>query len=71
MDTNISQTELQRLSKAELCILLDQAYQALVGAEPGSADYHAALALYETIYKVLNQKLARSWVAAAHPHSTP
>lgn len=67
MKTIISTDGLQRLSKAELCALLDKAYQELVRARPGSPAYHAALASYENIYKVLNQKLAASWINAVRP----
>ena len=67
MNTIITTHELHRLSKAELCNLLDKAYQDLIAARPGSPAYHAALASYENIYKVLNQKLAASWINAARP----
>ena len=67
MNTNIATHDLQRLTKAELCNLLDQAYQELIDARPGSPAYHAALASYENIYKMLNQKLARSWINAGRP----
>ena len=65
MNMIITNQELQRLSKAELCNLLDKAYQELVAASPGSPAYHAALASYESIYKALNQKLSASWANAA------
>ena len=67
MNTIITNQDLQRLSKAELCNLLDKAYQDLLAASPGSPAYHAALASYENIYKLLNQKLSASWTSAAPP----
>ena len=60
-----SQQELSRLSHAELCALLDQAYQELISAKPASPAYYAALKSYENIYKVLCQKLSKSWHNAA------
>ncbi len=65
MNTIITNQELHRMSKAELCNLLDKAYQDLIAAKPGSPAYYAALASYENIYKVLGSKLSASWTDAA------
>jgi hypothetical protein len=67
MNTIITTQELHRLSKAELCILLDRAYQDLIHARPGSPGYYAALTSYENIAKVLNQRLIESWRNALRP----
>lgn len=67
MSTIITTDELQRLSKAELCILLDRAYQELIHARPGSPSYYAALTSYENIAKVLNQRLIENWRNAVRP----
>jgi hypothetical protein len=61
MSTIITTDELQRVSEAELCILLDRAYRELFHARPGSPGYYAALASYENIAMVLNQRLIECW----------
>ena len=62
-----TKNELKRLSEAQLCVLLDQAYQDLIAARPASPAYYAALTSYENIYAVLNQKLTASWINATRP----
>ena len=60
---------MQRLSKSELCILLDRACQELIHARPGSPGYYAALTSNENIAKVQNQRLIESWRNALRPQT--